>query len=159
VTLAERFWSKVDVVDDPESCWLWTGALTKGGYVKISEGPRGGRFLSAHRVAVELTGREIPPGKIVMHTCDTRACVRHTHLVVGTTSENLRDCIAKGRWGTGRVLRGTQQGTSKLDDEKVREIRRRAAAGSSLLSLAQEYHVSWPTIKDAVSRKTWRHVA
>lgn len=100
MTLAERFWNKVTIVGDDDSCWPWTGALTGNGYGKIREGGRGSRFLGAHQAAVLLDGREIPPGMDVMHSCDNRPCVRPSHLVVGTRSENLLDSVAKGRYGT-----------------------------------------------------------
>jgi hypothetical protein len=103
--VSDRFWAKVPDRPD-EGCWLWHGALTAKGYGKIYVD---GRYLSAHRVAVALDGRTIPPGMIAMHICDTPACVRPSHLVVGTYSDNHRDSVRKGRWNIEGRWRGLRQ--------------------------------------------------
>lgn len=54
--------------------------------------------------------------------------------------------------------RGEHHVLSKLTDDKVREIRRRAAAGESVRDLGRAFSVHYMTIKSAVDRKTWRHV-
>lgn len=52
----------------------------------------------AHRVSWILNnGRNIPKGKLVLHKCDVRSCVRPSHLFIGTHLENNRDTIKKGR--------------------------------------------------------------
>lgn len=54
---------------------------------------------------------------------------------------------------------GERHGRAKLTEEKVREIRRRYAAGGvSYLDLANEYDLSNGTISAVISRRTWRHV-
>ena len=78
-------------------CWISTYALNHNGYCHVS----GGRRL--HRIAWEAHNAEpIPPGMVVMHTCDNRACFNPEHLVLGTQRENIHDCIAKGRRATNR---------------------------------------------------------
>lgn len=93
----------------------------------------------------------------VLHHCDNPPCVRPDHLFLGTTSDNHRDSVTKGRWGD-RSRHGTAQGNAKLDDDKVREILRLAGEGRSLLSLSQEFGVSWPVIDGIVKGKLWKHV-
>lgn len=39
----------------------------------------------------------IPPGMVIMHTCDNRLCVRPDHLRLGTQAENIQDMWSKGR--------------------------------------------------------------
>jgi hypothetical protein len=92
-----RFWSKVQPSD---GCWLWTGATFRNGYGMFNAG----RWLNgrqdtryAHRVAYQLTTGSIPAGLVVMHVCDTPACVRASHLSLGTQADNNRDCRQKGR--------------------------------------------------------------
>ena len=64
--------------------------------------------------------------------------------------------MAKGR---NRPPRGTRNGSAKLDEAKVKEIRVRYAAGSiSQESLAAEYGVSQPMVGHIVRRRWWRHV-
>lgn len=58
------------------------------------------------------------------------------------------------------VLYGTRLYISKLDDEKVREIRRQhATTNCSYGSLGRAFGVDAATIRDVVVRRTWKHVA
>jgi hypothetical protein len=86
--LAERFWPRVSGQDDPDACWLWTGAIGDQGYGRIRLPD--GRVGYAHRVALELAGIEIPKGLQADHLCETRACVNAAHLEPVTVRENLR---------------------------------------------------------------------
>ncbi len=87
----ERFWSKVDQCG---ACWLWTGPRGGDGCGVFNFK---GRPYSAHRTAYALTHGEIPPGLVVMHSCDNRWRVNPAHLRVGTQAENVRDMHSKGR--------------------------------------------------------------
>lgn len=88
----------------PNGCWEWQGAKSKAGYgrVKHYDGQR--TFLALpHRVVAHAMGlidavRADPyRNVVVMHTCDNRLCCRPEHLKVGTSSDNMRDCVRKGR--------------------------------------------------------------
>lgn len=103
---AARFWARVDKSPGhgPNGdCWPWTGAILKptrtstGGYGHLTYD---GADLTAHRVAYSLMKGEIPPGLVVMHSCDVRACCNPDHLSVGTMSDNTADMMAKGRHRT-----------------------------------------------------------
>lgn len=74
MTLAERFWSKVDKTAD---CWAWTASLGSHGYGQFY---LDGRPQGAHRVAWLLTNGLVPEGKELDHLCRNRACVRPEHL-------------------------------------------------------------------------------
>ena len=77
-------------------------------------------MLLAHRVSWELHNGPIPPGKIIMHSCDHPWCVNPAHLSVGTQKDNMADCIAKGRKAK-RHRPHTR--FRKLTDDQVRDIR------------------------------------
>lgn len=97
----ERFWSKVDKRGE---CWRWTAAVDSDGYGQIGVGSRSDgtkTVAKAHRVAWILSGREIPPGACVLHSCDNRACVRPDHLWVGSQLDNIEDMRKKGRSPSG----------------------------------------------------------
>jgi hypothetical protein len=84
----------------PESgCWLWTRAVNQDGYGRVSAR---GKYLSAHRVSYEVFKGEIPAGQYVLHACDTPGCVNPAHLRIGAQSDNMADCISKGRHKGGR---------------------------------------------------------
>jgi hypothetical protein len=77
---------------------LWTGTVNqyRGGYGNFAISRSKNR--RAHRVAWELTyGVDLTPDVVIMHTCDTPACVRPDHLRAGTQADNLADMRDKGR--------------------------------------------------------------
>lgn len=53
---------------------------------------------------------------------------------------------------------GQSKGTAKLDDDKVREIRRRVAAGEPQSAMCREFGLTPGPMSMMVNRKTWTHV-
>ncbi len=95
----ERFWRRVARPSDaPNVCWEWQGGSTIGGYGNFGTGEC---IYLAHRVAYELAVGPIPPGLLVMHSCDNPRCCRPSHLSVGTYADNTADMMAKGRGSKG----------------------------------------------------------
>ena len=92
------------LVSDSSGCLLWTGARNSAGYGQTSV-ERKRRFV--HRLAWEYENGEIPEGMLVLHHCDVRLCARIEHLFLGSQSDNMLDCAAKGRlWVQKRRLNG-----------------------------------------------------
>lgn len=90
----ERFWS---FVEKTETCWLWSGYVTKDGYGHFSID---GKPIRAHRYSFELCNGPIPDGIFVCHDCpdeDNRRCVNPDHLWLGDNSDNQSDRWAKSR--------------------------------------------------------------
>jgi len=157
-----RFWSSVDKSERPKSCWIWKAGKDKYGYGIFC---CGGDNYRAHRVAYQLTQGEIPKGKCVLHHCDNPSCVNPSHLFVGTHADNVRDKVAKGRQARGDTLRsnriflkGGAVGTSKLNEEQVKEIRSLAAMGLHRKKIAEKFNVHKDTIRDIIRRKIWKHI-
>lgn len=89
-------------IDRKTGCWVWIGGRSKSGYGVVWWN---GKWWRVHRVAmVLLKKRKIPAGKIVMHKCDNRPCFNPAHIKIGTSRENIHDCIQKGRWRKGRSV-------------------------------------------------------
>lgn len=152
MSLASRFWSKVDK-RGPDECWPWLGALNEHGYgVMRPEGQRNGPTVKAHRVSVILDDRN-PDGLCVLHRCDNPRCVNPAHLFLGTMADNTQDMVAKRRG-----LVGHRNGHAKLTDAQAAEIRRRRNAGERRDRLAAEFHVSGATVTRIANREGWRHV-
>jgi hypothetical protein len=113
------------------------------------------RQVAAHRVAYELTYGPISDDIDVLHRCDTPVCVNPAHLFLGTQAQNVADMVAKNR-----QAKGTRNAFAKLNDDLVRTIRRRFAAGGvTKVELARDYGVGTTVIGNVVTRKTWRHVS
>lgn len=144
----KRLWARLRGVSSPDSCWEWTGHLSKSGYGLLNVG---GSARLAHRFAYELSCGEIPQGLVVCHRCDNPICCNPKHLFVGTPADNVADCIAKGRFP-----RGEKSGTSKLSEDQVRRIR---TDGRSQVVVADAFGVSQSLVSAIKTGKRWSHVA
>ena len=90
----ERLDGKYVVIEN--ACWEWTAVRNNKGYGMIGKGGKyGGQILATHAMFEHIHGR--PPVGIILHTCDNPGCVNPEHLREATQSDNMRDCVAKGR--------------------------------------------------------------
>lgn len=144
-----RFWKKVNKTD---TCWLWTGAKERYGFIKLSHTEQ----VYTHRYSWELHFGTIPEGMFVCHKCDVTLCVRPDHLFLGTDLDNVRDRNSKGR---NPDLKGEKNAMAKLTKEEVIEIRnihennRRGYAVT-----ATKYRVSPGLISLIMRREIWKHI-
>lgn len=77
--------------------------------------------------------------------------------ITGKTWAHLPDAVPAGTRGhTGAT--GERSGSASLTADQVREIRRRAAAGETQLSLADVFGVRHGTISKIVRRERWAHI-
>lgn len=162
------FWSNVDRLNGPDSCWLWCGAVNGSGY---GYAYIDGKVDGVHRHVLRMMNVEIG-GRHVLHRCDTPLCCNPTHLFLGTPRDNALDCKAKGRQnGIAKRHIGSAHGRAKLTEADVAYIRfaasgrvkgRDATTGRYLPSvvkgLAVKYSVSLTTISLVIARKIWTHV-
>lgn len=144
-TLAKRFWAKVDKFTNPEGCWIWTAGKTEQGYGRIDN-------IRAHRLAWEIANGPIPIGFEICHHCDNSSCVNPAHLFCGTRSDNINDCVSKGRFN--RPL-GENHPKAKLTSSQVLEIRE---APYSQRKIARLFGVSRAVIRQVLSGRAWSHV-
>lgn len=147
----KHFWSRIDVKNISE-CWQWMGCKVKGGYGQTSFN---GVLYIAHRIAYFLHTNEDPRLLKVCHSCDTPSCCNPHHLWAGTQRENLGDMVAKQRSPNNC---GRHNPSAKLNEEQVRQIRGLFKAGVRRKELAQQYNISYSTIKYIVRYKSWTHV-
>jgi hypothetical protein len=132
-----------------EGCWLWGKSLDTHGYGQCSiAGKRG----LAHRAVFRLATGIDPAGRVVMHTCDTPACVNPKHLKLGTQLDNIRDRVRKGRSGAAR---GDNAPWSKLSSDKVKTLRRRFDGGECRSDLARAYGISKTQMYRVVKGESW----
>ena len=140
----KRFWSKVK---KGRRCWVWTGALTNTKYGRMH---LKGKSRLAHRISYEMEHEAIPNGVYVCHTCDTPACVRPSHLFLGSQKENMADCKDKGR-----VDKGSSRPLAKLTERRVKSIRKDTR---SQREIAKDYGVAQSQISRIKCRQAWKHV-
>ena len=141
------FWEKVL----GNGCWEWHGKRITSGYGMMM---RNRKHILAHRLSYELAFSPIPKGKLVCHRCDNPRCIRPSHLFVGTMKDNQEDMVAKGR-----SPKGEKNGSHKLCEENVLEIRRRYANGEGTQeTISKDYNVSRTTIQGIVEHRLWRHL-
>ncbi len=145
-----------------DGCWEWERYINRHGY-----GRYGDKGVLAHRAIYQAFVGDIPNGMNVCHHCDTPACVRPSHLFLGTQADNTADCIAKGRHCHGdrhytkhRDMKGENSYGATLTTEDVLEIRRQLESAYRGLqsSLARQYGVTPQTICDIAKRRSWTHV-
>lgn len=143
-----RFWAKVAIANENE-CWNWTASLSSSGYGRFNVN---GENRIAARVSWEIHYGEIKNKLHVLHKCDNPSCVNPKHLYLGTHQDNMRDRQIKGR--THRHL-GITNGSAKLTENDIREIRRRSANGESQRQLARAFGVTRMAIKFVIKGHTW----
>jgi HNH endonuclease len=95
---AERFWSKVNVVNDNE-CWDWLGAKIQTGYGSLTIAKHESRKEAiAHRISWILSFGAIHGKLEVGHKCANRKCVNPAHLYLTTRLENNREVKFRGEY-------------------------------------------------------------
>lgn len=148
------FWASVDRTGD---CWLWTGATNRDGYGVFYHGLRN---HMAHRWAWTAAGGALASGDVLMHKCDTPACVRPSHCIIGTHRDNQLDKVAKRRHAIGERV-----GNSRLTAADVRQIRasyrrqsKPAAKDGNSSELARQFGVCESLIRKVATGKLWSHV-
>lgn len=118
-------------------CKLASGARCRAVYPAVRVAGRPQR-LNRLVLAVKL-GRELAPGEIARHTCDTPACINPDHLVAGSAADN-----ARGR-----------RGTSVTWGDVGRIRRRYGRGGVTQADLAAEYGLGLTTIWNIINYRTW----
>lgn len=161
VPVPHRFWAKVDKSQD---CWNWMASKTRG-YGRFNVN---GNWVLAHRVSWELENGTIPSGLLVLHHCDNPSCVRINHLFLGNHIDNARDRDSKGRGEMPalpgyithpeRVARGERNGSSKLTEQDIRQIRELGKQQLKLGDIAPRFGITRAMVSYILLKKCWAHV-
>ncbi len=106
--------------------------------------------MGAHRAAWIRSNGAIPDGLVVCHKCDNGLCVNVDHLFLGTLSENMQDCISKGRHQSNL---DNQKG-QRNRNAKPRLAERYASVKADILS-----GMSWSAVKEKHGIKSNGHIA
>lgn len=135
---------------EPNSgCWIWMQADAANGYGAVRTN---GKNTRAHRASyIAAFNVDIPSTVDVCHRCDTRLCVNPDHLFVGSRSDNMQDCSAKGRLKMPNAP-GEKCPAAKLTADDVRAIRQ---DGRSHRAIGRAYGVDKSTIGQILRGITW----
>lgn len=120
-------------------CWIWTGDTHSKGYGKLEflanghreqskiKLPKTGRtvYVRAHRLSYLLHHGEIPPGKMVCHTCDVTRCVNPDHLFAGNAKRNFEDSYNKGRHSFVEIHKNFAKFKNDENYQQARKERKR----------------------------------
>ncbi len=146
--LAKRLANGLDAAPDG-ACWNWKRTRNNQGYGTLTVD---GKAAFAHRLAYQLSHGPIPPGCHVLHKCDNAGCINPDHLEAGTQSKNMADCHARGRSKIPVIrMPGETNGSAKLTERQVAEIKGRVNAGHVQQRIADDYGVS-QTLISAIKR-------
>jgi hypothetical protein len=147
-----RFWS---YVTKTKTCWLWNRCVSDQGYGKTS---LDGQLWLAHRLSWTFKHGPVPEGMCICHRCDVPACVRPSHLFLGTHADNTADMIRKGRESLKHPIYGERNGLAKLTEANIIEIRRRYTCRKGVAKLAQEFGIRPESLWRIANRKAWQHI-
>lgn len=147
------FWSRIQVRGEND-CWEWTGSRVAGGYGRYK------KFYTHRLMASNVIGRDVGDFQ-VCHSCDNPPCCNPHHLFIGTSRDNTRDALTKGRlvlkpaWD---AVRGENNRLTKLTADDVREIKRRYRNGEEQLKIARDYPCGNTAINNIVKGRNWAHI-
>lgn len=80
-------------------CFICTSRNPTGDYPRVTFNKQ---TIALHRFIYSLMHGSIPPGMVIMHTCDNPFCINPGHHKLGTQSENAIDKVQKGRHRGGK---------------------------------------------------------
>lgn len=92
-------------------------------------------------------------GLIVRHKCDNRKCCNIDHLEIGTQSDNMQDCLKRGRKPVGE-----KSNLSKFTNDQVIEIRNYYPQKSTV-EIAKEFNTFPSVIRSIIIGKSWNHIS
>ncbi len=131
-------------------CWAWHGPKTHLGYGHFTFA---GKLRYAHIVSWFLATGEWPGNLDTLHRCDNPECANPGHLFLGSHADNMADRNQKKRHAHGE-----RNGSAKLTESDVKEIRAARTAGATQMCLAAQYGVSRSNIRRIIDRKGWNHI-
>jgi hypothetical protein len=160
---AEQFWANVEKAKN--GCWLWRGGRKHAIPKRYPHATVNGKTDLVHRLAYTLAKGIIPPGLLVLHSCDNPRCLNPDHLSIGTNQDNADDMVKKGRSTRDRKRPGTgpagaRNPKAKLTPAIVKQIREdRRLTGLSVYKIAAKYGIGKSQAYNIISNTHWKDIA
>lgn len=121
--LVKKHIARHDISSD--GCWIWNGPLAPSKDRLWDYGLTSFRYLGhdrkirAHRLSYAFHHGVDPAEFFVCHKCDVPLCINPDHLFLGTATDNMQDCLKKGRMPNQSCA---ENHSAKLTEEEVLEI-------------------------------------
>ena len=137
-----RFLSYIDKTD---TCWLWTGGLSKRGYGIFHADYK---TIQAHRWSYEHFVGPIPRGLVLDHVksrgCTSTSCVNPSHLEAVTQKENVR----RGNAGINNTIKTHCPRDHKYfgDNLYIAPDGRRGCVRCRRAAVKMNYHKKHPSV-------------
>ena len=143
----------LDKVQKTETCWIWTGSKNQHGYGNFWYGEK---CKKAHRISYMAFVGSLNDSLDVMHKCDNPSCVNPEHLVMGTTTDNIRDMWKKGR---GDPRHNENNVRAKLKPSDIEKIRYYDKCGIPSLVISYVYDMSPSQVRRIIRKAKggWTH--
>lgn len=159
--LKYQFWSLVEKRGD-DDCWHWLWS-TSNGYGVFNARGKNGR---AHRLSLMLhVARDLTREELACHHCDNPPCVNPKHLYAGSSADNSRDKMERGRFvpytrdeSAVNYQRGQSHGRAKIKEADIPVIMARKANGESGAKIAIDYGVERSSILAITRGQLWTHI-
>jgi hypothetical protein len=131
------------------SCIEWPWSRDKGGYGTFANA-KGDSRTAAHRWVYTALVGPIPADQQVRHTCDNPPCVFPAHFLLGSSADNHRDMVERGRSTSGER---NPRATITLGD--VALVLRLAAIGWTYRAIAERVGASPQHVGRLVRSERW----
>lgn len=130
-------------VKTDNGCMEWKLSVTNKGYGRLRDG---NKMKRAHRESYKVFVGNIPNGMFVCHKCDNPKCINPDHLFLGTSYDNMRDMVAKGR---NRVIPsyGNNYSSKPISANGKKYISCKAASrelGITDMGIRKRIKLNWP---------------
>jgi hypothetical protein len=134
-----------NVIVNENDCWIWKGNPTDNGYCRTSFNYKSWYI---HRMSYYAFVEDCVNGMDICHKCDNRRCCNPKHLFQGTRTDNVQDCINKGRFVKEKKIKG----------EKLDNVLKMLSSGMKHKDIAQHFDVSRSCIS-CIYRKNFKNGA
>ena len=169
----QKFYDRCE--HQPNGCIYIGGVTQNNGYKNWwykyddVDGSRRIRYITAHRFAALISGK-FSEAKFneysVLHDCDQhydvndityRQCVNPDHLFLGTQEDNIKDCIAKGRYVKPPSHIGEDNHNATITEKQAEWIIQQHYKIPQR-RIAEILNISPSTVQAIHMNKTWRHL-
>lgn len=125
------------------------------GYQRIYHADTRNTQLLHRLVYCQASGKTLSSikGLVVRHKCDNPRCVNPEHLEIGTSADNSRDAVIRGRIAKGRKIP-----QAKLDTDTVHYLRQMHISGDrqwGACAIARRLGMAQSTISVMLKGATW----